>query len=134
MSWLPASYTKRFITDRAYANLSYRLDFDRRRLVGTVDGIHATAQAIQKCILTEQGVHPIYTDYGVKTEDLIGRDAEYVFAVLQKRIRAALVRDNRVLGVTDFTVAVSGHVMTVGFTAKTVYGDIDTLTREVYVA
>ena len=131
MGYLPASYFTRVERDRTSENLTYRFDRTRGRLSGRTDGIAAVAQAIEKRLLTERDVYPIYNRYGLRTEDLIGLDAPYVYAVLQRRIRDSLIEDSRVTGVDGWTYHVQGNVLAVGFTAHTIFGDIDTLTREV---
>lgn len=134
MGYLPASYDVRVARNVEYSNLDYKFNTDAGRLCGRVDGLPAVAQAIAKRLRTERDVYPIYSKYGLKTEDMIGMDAPYVYAVMQKRIRSSLLEDSRVTAVDGWTYAVDGHVLKIGFTAHTVFGDVDTLTREVEIA
>lgn len=84
-------------------------------------------QAIQKRLLTEQGVYPIYKNYGIKTEDLIGQDYVYVYAVIQRRIQEALLSDDRVISVGNFDFNKNNNVLSVTFTAITIFGETEPL-------
>ena len=67
------------------------------------DDLEALRQMIYKCINTERGVYPIYPSFGVKKEDLFGKRKEYAYIVLTRRITDALVLDDRIEDVFDFS-------------------------------
>ena len=67
----------------------------------------------------------IYTPYsGMDWRNLIGNDPGYVAAELQRRVRDALMMDDRVLGIRDYSYTISGDELHAEFTVLTVYGDI----------
>ncbi|MDE6875776.1 MAG: DUF2634 domain-containing protein [Lachnospiraceae bacterium] len=105
---------------------TYRMDMSAGRMRGCTDGIVAMAQAISKTLLTERFRYAMYSgDYGIETEDLYGQPTSYVFPELERRIREALLWDDRVLEVVDFEFDIPQKgVIHVGFTVHTVFGDV----------
>lgn len=75
---------------------------DEERVKGYTNGQDAIRQMIYKCINTEAGEHIIYPTFGVRKSDLFGKRKEYAFVVLTRRITDALLRDERILEVSDF--------------------------------
>lgn len=106
--------------------LTWRLDLEQKRMPsGMTDGIEAVEQAIYKILLTERYQYPIYSwDYGIELLDLYGKPLSYVRPELERRIREALLQDDRITVVDNFyfeqTEKNSIHVT---FTAHTIYGD-----------
>lgn len=108
---------------------TYRIDLERGHCIGMADGLDAMKQAIFKALNTDRFEHIIYSDdYGF--ENLIGHDEIYVRAELPRRIKEALLQDERITSVEDMTLDFKGDAVTVKFTCITVYGDVDVL-REV---
>lgn len=67
------------------------------RLVKTADGLPAIMQAMQKLFATERYAHAIYTgNYGVELESLIGKPKPYVMAILEQRLKEAIMQDDRI--------------------------------------
>lgn len=127
-TYLPASFNiQKPMQKTPSPSLTYGLKLDKNRLWRFIDGVKAMGQAIQKRLLTEQGVYPIYKNYGIKTEDLIGQDYVYVYAMLQKRIQNAVLSDDRVLSVGNFDFDKNGSNLIVTFTAKTIFGETEPL-------
>ncbi len=126
-TYLPESYAIQRSGKTYQPTLTYGLKLDKNRLWRFIDGAEAMGQAIQKMLLTEQNAYPIYKSYGLRTEDLIGQEHVYVYAVIQKRIEEAVTSDERVLTVKDFSFEKSGSSMTVTFTAETIFGETEPL-------
>lgn len=105
---------------------TYRMDMLGGRIYGYTDGIGAVAQAVGKILLTERFRYAMYSgDFGVETEDLYGQPASYVCPELERRIREALLWDERVLEVVDFVFDIPQKgIIHVSFTAHTVFGDV----------
>jgi len=102
---------------------TWRLDFDRGRAAGTIDGLDAVRQAVTKILQTERFRHMIYdTDYGVELANLIGRDPVFVQSELRRRITEALTQDDRIEGVTDFQIDIVGDTATIRFTVMSSFG------------
>lgn len=84
---------------------TYKLDFDRKRIVGYVDSVEAIAQAIHKLMLTERYAWEIYTQhYGVEFESLLGQPTDFVLAIFESRLRDAISADDRISGIKDLKV------------------------------
>lgn len=117
-----------------YPDLTWCVDQDAKRIRGTVTGIAAVKQAVDIILHVERFRWQIYSPYsGMQWAGLIGQNPGYVAAELQRRIADALMMDDRVRGISDFSYKISGDVMTATFTVNTIYGDIQS-TAEVTTA
>lgn len=102
------------------------------KLLGMCDDIEAMKQAIFKIINTERYKYLIYDwNYGIELNDLIGKPIPYVYAEIERRIKEALLADNRIKEVTDFRFSNNGGDVLCLFTANTIYGEINNIAREV---
>lgn len=110
--------------DVFHPSRTYKIDGDR--IQGVIDGIEAVRQAVDLTLSIERFEYPIYSwDYATETKDLIGKSREYVQGDLERRIAEALAEDDRVTGISDFTVSFSGETATATFTVNTVFGNIE---------
>lgn len=108
---------------------TYKLDFEKGRITGMIEGLEAIEQAILKILSTNRFAHMIYSDdYGF--ENLIGYDEVFVKGELPRRIKEAVLQDERITSIEDFSMVFEGDSVLVKFTAVTLYGDVDVL-REV---
>ncbi|MBO9600392.1 MAG: DUF2634 domain-containing protein [Cohnella sp.] len=104
---------------------TYRLDWERGRVIGMVDGLEAVRQAAYKMLRTERFRHVIYSgNVGHSIRVGIGYQAE-----LQTLVAEALLVDDRVKDVSDFRSAMNGDAIEIGFTVVSIYGN--TAIREV---
>lgn len=104
---------------------TYKLDFEKQTISGTVDEAEAVKQAILKRLMTDAGVHDIYSDdYGLSVNDLIGLSPGIVRSEIERRITETLLRDDRITAVTDFSSTVNGDEMILSFAVTTIYGEI----------
>ena len=111
-------------------SLTWYLDQAAGRIRGTADGLEAVRQAVEVILNVERFRWQIYLPYsGMQWNGLIGRDAGYVAAELRRRVSEALLMDDRVRGVSEFSYSVKGEVLTATLTVSTVYGDIQTSTE-----
>lgn len=107
-------------------SLNYRMDFDRKVIIGTVDEKEAMKQVVFKILNTERYDFIIYSwNYGIELKDLYGEPLSFVCAELIDRITEALVQDDRINSVTDFdfTFPKKGEVLAT-FTVHTIFGDV----------
>lgn len=108
---------------------TYRLDLGRGRIVGTIDGIEAVRQAIQKAIITPRFKCLIYDNqYGSEIEEtVVAKDADedYVRATAEGFIRDALLPDSRIIDISDFEFDFIGDSAHIKFTAETIFGQTD---------
>jgi len=115
------------ITDAAeLPSKTYRLDLEKGRIVGKVDGIAAVNQAIHKAIITPRFKCLIYNhQYGNEAETAVtAKDAtrDYIEATLEGFVRDALRPDTRILSISDFAIDFEGDAAHISFLAETIFG------------
>jgi len=114
------------IVEEEQPSLTFGIDFDRGRVIGMVDGLEAVKQAVFLILQTERYRYLIYTpDYGSELEGLIGRDPLFVQSELKRRIREALMQDDRIEDVTNFSIQFDGDNALVRFTVVSVFGNFE---------
>lgn len=110
-------------------SLTYRIDFDRRRVAGYLNEQAAMEQAIFLALQTWLHAHDIYDDqYGFQARGLIGHKPAYVYSELRRRIKEALLVDGRIYDVYDFAFqrGEAADALTTAFKVKTRFGVFDT--------
>lgn len=118
-------------------SLTYNVNYDDAnggdgQIHGYCDKITAMKQAIFKIINTERYAYVIYDwNYGIELADLYGKPIPFIYAEVQRRITEALMNDDRINSVTDFSFSNSGGDVTVTFTVNTIYGSITDVSKEV---
>lgn len=111
-----------------------KIDFERNRIIGTIDDLEAMEQAIYLILQTERYESLIYNwYYGVEFDTLIGKSRELITSELERRIREALLEDDRINRITDFNIEFTSDKATVTFTVNTIFGNIESLEWEVLV-
>lgn len=109
---------------RKQPSRTYRLKDGR--LQGCVDGREAVQQAIYCILNTERFDWLIYNwNYGVELTSLLGIPMKLAKSKIKKRIREALLQDDRIQSVDAFSFTIVGHKLSVTFTAHTQYGDVE---------
>lgn len=94
-------------------------------LNGRVDGLEALRQAVNLLLQIEQAEYAIFSSgYGVALADLPGQPMSYVIPEVERRLREALLRDERILAVENFSFAANGRRLSVGFVIKSIYGEL----------
>ncbi len=108
---------------------TYRLDLDKGRIVGKVDGLEAVNQAIRKAIITPRFKCLIYDNqYGSEIQEaIIAQDAtpEYTEAVIPGFVKDALKPDTRILKVYDFQFEFRTEGAYIFFRADTIFGETE---------
>lgn len=105
---------------------NYKLHIENDTISGSCDGLEAMKQVIYKILNTERYQNIIYSwNYGVELSDLFGEPTSYVLPELQRRIKEALVQDDRINKVDgfEFNIIKKGTV-NVRFTVHTIFGDV----------
>ena len=107
---------------------TYKMDLEGTTTRGFTDDLEAMKQVVFKILNTERYVYPMYSwNYGIETLDLYGEPVSWVCPELQRRITEALVWDDRIDSVDDFTFDLSQKgVVHVSFVVHTIYGEIQT--------
>lgn len=83
---------------------TYKMKETEISIVGNCDGMDAVIQAADKILSTERYQYAIYSwNYGIELADLVGMPLSYCMAELERRIKEALLMDDRIKEVKDFT-------------------------------
>lgn len=115
-------------TAEKWPSKTYVMNIDGERITGTMtDDIEAVKQAIYKILNTERYQYPIYSwNYGVELADLFGKPIAYVLPEIPRRIKEALVADDRIIDTTAFELSHDkrGNVLA-KFKVITIFGNFD---------
>lgn len=104
---------------------TYRIIIDKDRVSGETDGIEAMKQAVYLILSTERYAYPVYSwNYGVELKDLFGQPTTYVEAVLEYRIRDALMADERITDVRNFEFSSQKNAVSTTFEVVTNQGNV----------
>ena len=105
-------------------SLTYRFDFERKRISGFIDNEEAIMQLVMKILYTERYAYVIYSSqYGVELDRLIGQEYDFIISDLERTITEALLADDRILSITDFTTEQTAiDRMVVSFRVNSVVG------------
>ncbi|MBM6986265.1 MAG: DUF2634 domain-containing protein [Acidaminococcaceae bacterium] len=119
-----------------YPSKTYKMRIEEEQVAGTItDDIEAVEQAVYKILNTERYRYPIYDwNYGIELADLFGRPMPFVLPEVPRRIKEALIQDDRITDVTNFDLSYDkgGSVMA-KFTVITIYGSLQAQ-KEVRIA
>ena len=105
----------------------YMMVLDENRIVGTCDKLQSVRQAVFKILSTERYEYPIYSwNYGIELKELFGKSPMYVCPEIERRVKEALLQDDRITNVTDFNFDIPKNgVVSVAFTVHTIFGKFD---------
>lgn len=104
---------------------TYRIIIDKDRVSGETDGLEAMKQAVYLILSTERYAYPVYSwNYGVELKDLFGQPTTYVEAVLEYRIRDALMADERITDVRNFEFSSQKNTVSATFEVVTNQGNV----------
>lgn len=105
---------------------TYYMALEKHRVQNWTDGQAAMKQAIFKILQTERYQHnQIYSDnYGVEFNDLYGQSTSYCVPEIERRITEALTWDERIERVSNFSFEINNRVISVNFTAYTIFGEV----------
>ena len=107
-------------------SLTYRLDIEKNCITGKCDELIAIKQAIYKILNTERYENDIYSwNYGVELKSLYGKPTSYVIPELKRRIQEALVQDDRIDSVDNFSFERNQEKVLAKFTVHTNLGEIN---------
>lgn len=102
-------------------------DREEDRINGYIDDIESVKQAIYLILSTERYKYIIYSwDYGVELVDLIGKPIPYCMSEIPRRVKEALLVDNRIEDITDFQFERKGTTLHTTFTVVTNVGNVET--------
>jgi hypothetical protein len=118
---------------RTEPSLTWAINLDQDQIQGMTDDQQAVAQAIYLILNIERYNYEIYPwGYGIELADLIGKPRDFAIPEIKRRITDALLADDRITSVSDFAFTWTRRSVSASFTARTIYGDIETI-REVTI-
>lgn len=105
---------------------TYKIDPVNRRIIGTIEDREAVIQFIQKVLNTDKYSFEIYDwYYGNDLFKLAGQNYDYVVTRAPSIFKEALMVDDRILDVRDFTFSqITLDSIVVSCQVDTVYGEI----------
>ena len=105
---------------------TYKIDPVNKRILGTVDGVDALMQFIRKVLSTDKYAFEIYDwYYGNELIKLVGNSYDYVVTRIPNIFREALLVDDRIKDVRNFSFEKSGlDSISVSCQVDTVYGTL----------
>lgn len=105
---------------------TYKLDLVNKRIIGLVDGSDAVMQFIRKVLNTDKYAFEIYDwYYGNELLKLVGHSYDYVVTRIPNIFKEALLVDDRITDVRDFTFNKTQiDAVVVSCYVDTVYGAI----------
>lgn len=107
-------------------NKTYHIDRERDIMVGFCDGLEAVRQAVYLILSIERYDWIIYSwSYGVELKDLYGKQTAFVLPELKRRIKDALMQDDRITEVDQFSFEAEKKKVHATFTVHSIYGDIE---------
>lgn len=115
-------------------SLQHKMNLNDSFIAGKCDGKEGLKQAVYKILSTERYENVIYSrNYGVELKDLFGQPVKTVIALIESRIKEALIQDDRITDVDSFIFDTSQkHKVSVTFTVHSELGDFEVL-KEVAV-
>lgn len=137
MSLLP-SFAQKIIVDQtaeqrdtSLSLYEYGVNFNNGQFTGLlVNGSEAVKVWIWKCLMTERFRFPIYSwMYGSELEKYIGQvlEQEYIDTDVRLALEDALLINPEITSITDFRGSLERDVLTISFTANTIYGAVSIL-------
>ncbi|HBG4634914.1 TPA: DUF2634 domain-containing protein, partial [Clostridioides difficile] len=82
---------------------TFKLNIEKSKIDGICDDVEALKQTIFLILNTERYQHLIYSwNYGVELNDLIGEPISFVIPELERRIKEALIQDDRIENIDNF--------------------------------
>ena len=105
----------------------HRMDLNKNRILGTCDNLEAVKQSVFKILNSERYAHLIYSwNYGIELMDLYGKAPMYVCPEIERRVKDALIQDDRITNIDEFEFDISKKgVVSVTFTVHTLFGDLE---------
>lgn len=105
---------------------TFRMNHNNLTIIGTIDEIQAVEQAVFLILNTERYEWLIHSwDYGVELHNLIGKDVEYCIPEIERRVREALLQDDRITAVQNFEFTVNKKKVLTTFTVVSIFGEIN---------
>ena len=113
-------------TFEALPSKTFRLNHNNLTVTGTIDQIQAVEQAVFLILNVERYQWLIFSwNYGVELHNLIGKDPEYCLPEIERRVREALLQDDRITAVQAFQFEINKKQVLTTFTVVSIFGEIN---------
>ena len=113
-------------TFEALPSKTFKLNHNNLTVTGTIDQIQAVEQAVFLILNVERYQWLIFSwNYGVELHNLIGEDPEYCLPEIERRVREALLQDDRITTVQDFQFEINKKQVLATFTVVSIFGEIN---------
>lgn len=106
---------------------TFKMNPNTLSIIGTIDEIKAVEQAVFLILNTERYEWLIHSwDYGVELHNLIGQPADFCIPEIERRVREALLQDDRITAVQNFEFEVNKKKVLTTFVVVSIFGEINT--------
>ena len=107
-------------------SLTPKMNHNTLTIAGLIDQRKAVEQAVFLILNTERYQWLIHSwDYGVELHNLIGKDVEYCIPEIERRIREALLQDDRITAVEQFEFDVNKKQIHVTFHVISIFSEFN---------
>ena len=111
--------------NRNIVGKTYKIDFKNNRISENIDGIESLERAINIILNVDRYSCLIYDwNFGSELLDLVGKNIEYVKTESKRLIKEALLQDDRIQDVSNFTFEQEKDNLLVSFLVSSIYGNI----------
>jgi len=114
------------VANEALPSMTYNLDIESKRISGSITDEQALIQSVDKIMRTKRYANVIYNGlYGVDIDSLVGQSLSYIEADLPRRVREALLQDERILSVDSVLIKkLTIDSVDVTITISSIYGKV----------
>lgn len=106
---------------------TFKLSHNTLTITGTVDEIQAVEQAVSLILNVERYQWLIYSwNYGVELHGLIGQPVDFCLPEIERRVKEALLQDDRITDVQNFAFKVNKKKVLTTFMVVSIFGEIET--------
>lgn len=121
---------KQAFTIEIMPSKTFKMNFNTLTITGTIDEVEAVAQAVYLILNTERYEWLIHSwNYGVELHNLIGQPVDFCIPEIERRVREALLQDDRITAVENFEFTVNKKKVLTIFTVVSIFGAINTETE-----
>lgn len=118
-------FNENLTAENIESDISREYDLNTGRIV---EGAEAIKIWISNALKTKRYRYPIYSfDYGQEFDRIIGRkvNIDYIKSEIERYIKECLLINEKIQEISKLDIQVDGSRVTVTFTAKTIYGEVD---------
>ena len=104
---------------------TFKMHSNLMSISGMIDGIHAVEQTVFLILHVERFEWLIYSwNYGFEKKDLFGKPIEFCIPEIERRIREALLQDDRITAVENFKFDIKKKKVLASFTVVSTFGSL----------